>query len=433
MKRSKWRLGLAAVSLAAVASLAACGNAGDSSSSNEDGDKVVVDIFQFKVEFKDQFESIAEKYEEENENIDINITTVGGGEDYGAALRSKFASGSEPAIYNIGGPQDVEDWNDKLADLTDTAASKAALAGTLEGVTKDSKVLGLPYNQEGYGFIYNKAIFEKAGVDPASIKDFATLEAAVKVLDEKKADLGIEAVFALPGKETWVTGLHLANTFIAPEFNNDVTEAFNAKEITFEQGAAFQKILDLQNDYSVQPTVSLDYSKQMEELFSNGKVAIVQQGNWVYGTIEGIDADLAENGIGLMPIPIDGYADAKLPVGVPMYWGVNSNKDDETVQAAKDFLDWLYTSDEGKTAVLEDFKFIPAYEGYDSSKISDPLSKAVYEYSAKGETIGWVFMGYPTDWGQNQLGTEIQKYLSEKASWDEVLNKATEAWKSSRQ
>lgn len=433
MKQRKWKSGLLALSIVGAMSLAACGNAGDSSSGGgKDDDKTVVDVFQFKVEFKDQFEKVAEQYEKENKDVDINITTVGGGEDYGAALRSKFASGNEPAIYNIGGPQDVEDWNDKLADLSDTKAAGAALDGTLAGATKDSKVLGLPYNQEGYGFIYNKAIFEKAGIDPASIKDYTSLEKAVKDLDAKKDELGIEAVFALPGKETWVTGLHLSNTFLAPEFDNDVMKAYDAKDVTFKYGDAFKQILDLQNKYSVTPTVSLDYSKQMEELFSNSKVAIVQQGNWVYSTIAGIDEELANNNIGLMPIPVEGYADAKLPVGVPMYWGVNSNKDEKVVEASKEFIDWLYTSDAGKTAVIEDFKFVPAYEGYDSSKISDPLSKAVYDYSEKGETIGWVFMGYPTDWGQNKLGVEIQKYLSGKTTWDKLEKSVEKSWNADR-
>lgn len=39
--------------------------------------------------------------------------------DLGAALRSKFQSGQEPTIFNIGGPQGVEDWTSKLEDLSD--------------------------------------------------------------------------------------------------------------------------------------------------------------------------------------------------------------------------------------------------------------------------------------------------------------------------
>lgn len=430
MKELKFSKGLLASLLLTTGILAACGNGEGASTSNED--KVTVDIFQFKVEFKDQFEDVVALYEKENPDVNIDITTVGGGEDYGAALRSRFASGNEPAIFNIGGPQDVADWKDNLTDLTDTDAAGAALDGTLDGVTVESEVLGLPYNQEGYGFIYNTRLFEEAGIDPASITDFASLEEAVKTLDSKKDELGLDAVFALPGKEAWVTGLHLSNTFIAPEFDHNVLDAFDAPKVEFEYGDAFKKILDLQNDYSAQPTVSLDYSQQVEELFSLERVAIIQQGNWVYGSIAGIDQELADSGVGLMPIPVDGYDEGGLPVGVPMYWGVNSNQDDEVVEASKDFLNWLYTSDAGKKAVLEDFKFIPAYEGYDTTKITDPMSKAIYEAAESGNTIGWVFMGYPTGWGEDVLGANIQKYLSDEADWEEVVDSAKEAWETER-
>ena len=44
--------------------------------------------------------------------------------------------------------------------------------------------------------------------------------------------------------------------------------------------------------------------------------------------------------------------------------GVNSNKSDDEKKAAKDFLNWLYTSDEGKKIIIEDCGFIPkTYKG----------------------------------------------------------------------
>ncbi|WHY87303.1 ABC transporter substrate-binding protein [Neobacillus novalis] len=431
MNKKKLFSGIGAGILSLSLLLTGCSSA-DKNGKEDSKGNVTLDVFQFKVEFKKQFEEVAKKYEKEHKGVKINITTVGGGEDYGAALKSKFASGKEPAIYNIGGPQDVQDWQKKLADLSDTKAADVALKGTLDGVSKDGKILGLPYNQEGYGFIYNKAVFEKAGIDPKSIKSYKDLENAVKTLDAKKNDLGLKAVFALPGKETWVTGLHLSNTFLAPEFDNNVLSAFNAKKVDFKYGDAFKKVLDLQNDYSVQPTVSLDYSQQVEELFSLQKVALIQQGNWVYGSIAGIDQKFADNGIGILPIPVEGYKEDAIPVGIPMYWGVNSNKDKNTIAEAKKFLDWLYTSDEGKDTVINDFKFIPAYDGYDASKISDPLSKEIYQYAQDGKTIGWTFMGYPTGWGQDQLGVQIQKYLSKEAKWEDVVKTTKEAWEKSR-
>src|SRR5699024_7336530 len=104
-----------------------------------------------------------------------------------------------------------------------------------------------------------------------------------------------------------------------------------------------------------------------------------------------------EDSIGIMPIPVEGY-EGQMPVGVPNFWAVNSNKDDEVIEAAKGFLDWMNTSDEGKEIVLEDLKFIPAYEEYDTDKISDPLSQEIYDYASAGDTIGWVFLGYPGNW-----------------------------------
>ncbi|WNS81429.1 ABC transporter substrate-binding protein [Domibacillus sp. DTU_2020_1001157_1_SI_ALB_TIR_016] len=399
------------------------------SSGGGGGDQTVVDIFQFKVEFKDQFEELAKQYEEDHPEVDINVQTVGGGNDYGSALKSKFASGDEPAIFNINGAVDVQQYRDRLIDVSDTKAAGAALEGTLESVTEDGKVLGLPYNQEGYGFVYNKEIFEKAGVDADSIKSMDDLTKAVQTLDSKKDELGIDAVFAFAGKEKWTEGNHGSNSFIADDFNGSVMEAFQAKELPFTKAEQYKEYIDLQNKYSVQPVLSLDYSQQVEELFSTGRVAMIKQGNWVYPTIEQMDPELAEN-VGIFPIPVDG--EMKMPVGVPQYWAVNKNADEEAQKAAKEFLDWLYTSDEGKEAVLTQFKFIPAYEGYDADKIADPLSKTIYQYAEEGNTQGWVFLGYPVGWS-DILGAHLQKYLAGEASWEEAIQAAKNDWKKARQ
>lgn len=431
MSRNWKKIGVGILASATLFGLAACGNAG-SGSKDATGDKTTIDIFQFKVEFKNQFEELAKQYEKANPDVKINIETVGGGSDYGAALKSKFSSGNEPTIYNVGGPEDVKMWQDKLIDLSDTEAAKQALDGTLAGVTNDDGVFGLPYNVEGYGVLYNKKIFEEAGLDASSITTLADLEAAAKTLDEQKDKLGIEAPFALAAKEKWITGLHSSNAFLNAEFDNDVTKAYEAKTVEFKYGEQFKKYIDISNKYSVQPTNSLDYSQQIEQLFSNGKVAMTQQGNWVYSTIEGINEEFAKNDIGLLPIPIDGVSEGTIPVGVPMYWGVNSNVSKEKQEAAKEFLDYLYTTDEGKEFVLNQFKFVPAYNGFDTDKIADPLSREVYTYYTDDKATGWVFMGYPSGWGENTLGAEIQRYVAGEASWEDVVKTSQDAWAEAR-
>ncbi|MBL4932125.1 ABC transporter substrate-binding protein [Clostridium paridis] len=433
MKKIKKLLAMACTLTVSMGILVGCG-----SSQTTNDKKVTLDIFQFKVEAKDALEKAAKTYMDENKNVTINIQTVGGGQDYGAALRSKFASGEEPAIYNIGGPQDALDWKDKLEDLSKESWVSQAYDGTLGAVTMDGKILGMPFDLEGYGFIYNKNVFKKAGIDPSSIKTYGDLNKAVQTLDSKKGDLGLESVFALPGKETWVTGLHLSNVAFSNEFKDGVA-AFNSKTLDFKYNDGMKKLLDLQIKYAYKPDGtdksinSVDYSTQVEQKFSLGKVAIIQQGNWVYGSIEGVDKDLAQN-VGILPMPIDGVKEGSIPVGVPMYWSVNSSKDDATKKAAKDFLNWLYTSDKGKDMIVHDFKFIPALKGYDADNLqpADPLSKDIISYSKDGKTMPWVFMGYPTGWGQNKLGADIQKFISGEINWDTLVNNAKTEWQNAR-
>lgn len=437
MKNVKKIIALSCSLLLTAGIFAGCKGTSDKGGSAK-GKTVTVDIFQFKVEAKDALEKAAKEYSAKHPEVKFNIQTVGGGEDYGAALKSKFASGEEPALYNIGGTQDAIDWKDKLEDLSKEPWVDKAFPGTLESVKLDGKLYGMPFNQEGYGFIYNKEIFKKAGIDAASIKTLADLEKAVQTLESKKAELKLDAVFALPGKETWVTGLHLSNVAFSNEFPS-AKDSFNAKEIKFTYASQLQKLLDLQIKYAYKPdgsnkTInSVDYSTQVEKEFSLQKVAIIQQGNWVFGSINGVDPELAKN-IGILPMPLEGVKEGVIPVGVPMYWAVNSKKSDEVKKATKEFLNWLYTSDEGKQMIIKDFKFIPALKGYESESLQpeDALSKEVLKYANEGKTMPWVFMGYPTGWGMDKLGADIQKYIAGDLTWDNLVNNAKKTWSEAR-
>lgn len=437
MKNVKKIVALSCSLLLTASIFAGCAGASDKGSGTKEK-TVTVDIFQFKVEAKDALEKAAKEYSAKHPEVKFNIQTVGGGEDYGAALKSKFASGEEPALYNIGGTQDAIDWKDKLEDLSKEPWVDKAFPGTLESVKLDGKLYGMPFNQEGYGFIYNKEIFKKAGIDTNSIKTLADLEKAAETLESKKAELKLDAVFALPGKETWVTGLHLSNVAFSNEFAS-AKDSFNAKEINFTYAPQLQKLLDLQIKYAYKPdgsnkTInSVDYSTQVEKEFSLQKVAMIQQGNWVFGSINGVDPELAKN-IGILPMPLEGVKEGVIPVGVPMYWAINSKKSDEVKKVTKEFLNWLYTSDEGKEMIIKDFKFIPALKGYESESLqpTDALAKDVLKYSNEGKTMPWVFMGYPTGWGMDMLGADIQKYIAGDLTWDNLVSNAKKTWKEAR-
>ena len=105
---------------------------------------VTIKMFQFKVEIAEQLQLMVNEYEKET-GVKIQVETVGGGADYGAALKAKFNSGDKPDIFNNGGFSDLDLWVENLEDLSDQPWVKDLVKGTDEPMTKDGKLYGHAY------------------------------------------------------------------------------------------------------------------------------------------------------------------------------------------------------------------------------------------------------------------------------------------------
>lgn len=408
--------------------LAACGN-GDAGSS---GDQTNISMFLTKVEYKKEMEAFIDQFEEENKDINIDVTFVGGGEDSEASLKAKFSSGEEPTIFMAAGLDQFSNYKQYAADLSDTESIKTAIPSTIEAMQlEDGGVGAVPMSMEVYSYIYNKDIFEAAGIDADTIKTQEDLTDAVEELDAQKDKLGLEAVFAFPAKETWSTGMHGGGIFVAPEFNYDPVEAFESPTFNFDYAEQMKYYVDIQNDYSIQPTASLDYSTQIDDKFIGGKVAIAMQGSWVVPTLVQADEELAQNSVGLLPIPVENTPEGYIDGGCLNYYVVNKEAGEKEVEAAKKFLDYMNCSEEGKKNTVENFLFIPAYTGYEEYTSEINLINEYTEYVNNDQYRQSVFNAVNVDWLKNTIGTGIQKYVSDEASWDEVVADAIANWQSS--
>lgn len=405
--------------------LSACSSDGD------DSDKVVIDVFNIKVETKDQLEDLIKEYESQNENIKVNLTTVGGGQDANSALQAKFSSKEEPAIFLLGGLSDVEKYQDYLLDVSDMESAKTAIEGTLDGAEVDGVPYGIPLNIEGFGWMINKEIFEAAGVNPTSITSFEDFVEAVEIIDGKKDELGLNAVFGFSGKEDWVVSQYSAH-FTSPEFDDNLQEIYKSNEIEYKYGNRMKEYTDLVNEYNVQPILSLDYSTSVEELFANDKVAIIHQGNWIIPTLDSLDPSFAQEKLEILPLFVADDNEGYISAGPSWYWGINKQKDDEVVEASKAFIDWMYTSDYGKEQIITEFKYIPAHEGYDIDTMNDPSSKEIYEMLLDGETTIWAHNQYPKGFSETFFFGEFQKYLNGDISWEDLMDAARAKFKEMR-
>jgi raffinose/stachyose/melibiose transport system substrate-binding protein len=423
------RIFLLAISLLLVVGIiAGCSSKNTSSDNTKEDDTkkneeevVTLNLFQFKVEIAEDLQKMIEEFEAEHPNIKVKLETVGGGADYGAALKAKFASGEKPDIFNNGGFKELELWKEHLADLSNEPWAEHVLPiGKVPMTDTDGKLYGMPVNLEGYGFIYNKDLFEKAGITEAPNTISELKDAA-----QKLKDAGITPFSAGYG-EWWVIGQHLLNIAFAQQ---DDPVAYieglydgSQKIVGNEKFAQFKDVLDTEIGFANDNPITTDYNTQVT-LFASGQTAMLQQGNWTENMITEINPEI---NMAFLPISLndDEAASDRLPVGVPNNWVVNKNS--EHLEEAKLFLEWMVSSETGKRYITEEFAFIPAFDNIEPTGLGD-LGQSILEYSKADKTVPWTWFRWP-DGANKEFAATIQEYAAGKIDYDTVLQRFQDTW-----
>lgn len=381
---------------------------------------VTLDFFQFKVEIADPLRAMLDEFEAEYPHITVNLETVGGGADYGAALRAKFASGEKPDIFNNGGFNELDLWLEHLADLSNEPWVDNVLPiGKVPMTADDGNLYGMPVNLEGYGFIYNKDLFAEAGITEAPT-NYSELLAA----SEKLEEAGITAFSAGYG-EWWVVGQHLLNipfaqqddpvAFIEGLFEGTETMIGNQR---FEE---FQNVIDMEINFGNDNPITTDYNTQVTQ-FATGETAMLQQGNWTETMIYEINPDI---NMAFLPIAINDDASAdSLPVGVPNNWVLHN--DSENLEEAKLLLDWMVSSEIGQRYMTEEFAAIPAFDNIEPVGLG-ALGESILEYSVAEKTIPWTWFRWP-DGANQEFAATIQEYAVGIIEYEELLEKFQTIW-----
>lgn len=405
------------------------------------GEKVTVEIVQYKPEIQEEFAAATKRYMELYPNISISLKTVSNTQSTEEDYEQNIDNIKMPDIFNCAGPGAYEVYGEYLEDLTDQPWVEHANSGMLDLNTIDGKVYGLPVTTEGMGLIINKAIFEAAGIDIYQMdsydkieKGFADLQEAIEQGELKDTYPNLEHVVAVQGKTEWVLGDHAINICLSPEFHEDVFACADAKKADFKYQDAYRAYMELQLKYSAarddySKALEVDYDMAVQEMLAKGKVACIQQGNWIYKQVEKIDKEIADN-LAYLPVPIKGYAEDCIFSIVSSYWCVNKQSDENVKEAAKHFLNWLYQSEEGKDIVVFKLGFTPVFDNYGDLKPSDPLTENMMEYFENGKGISMVFQGCPggEEYSQKYFGREVKRVLSGEINWNTLFDNAKKEW-----
>jgi raffinose/stachyose/melibiose transport system substrate-binding protein len=401
-------------------------NSKDTGNQVNSGKGVTINMFQFKVEIAEQLTRMIGEYETLHPGVNIEVETVGGGSDYGAALKAKFNSNDRPDIFNNGGFTDLDLWVEHLEDLSDQPWVKNLVDGAKEPMTKDGKLYGQPLNLEGYGYIYNKDMFKKAGITEKP-RTLAQLKAAAIKLDAA----GITP-FVNGYGEWWVLGNHFVNLpFAHQENTNAFIEGLNKGTEKIPGNKAFDQwtqLFDLTLKYGNRNPLQTDYNTQVTE-FATGNAAMTQQGNWTQVAISTTNPDI---NIGFLPMPINNNAEEmdKLPVGVPNNWVVHKNS--KVKEEAKAFLNWMVSDKVGQRYITEEFKFIPAFKNIKANEEDlGQLAADIIEYSKQGKTISWNWFKFPGgEASSNEFGDAMQAYVGGEMNKKQMLKSFQQTWDS---
>ncbi|TVX96690.1 ABC transporter substrate-binding protein [Cohnella terricola] len=404
--------------------LAGCGQGDSKPSSNASetkpatGDKkIVLKLLQGKPEIADKTKQMLADYQAENPNVTIEpeITV-----DVQTRLKTLFAAGEAPDIFFVKGYTDMGLWRDRLVDLSDEPWMSKVLPTTLPGMTFDDKKYGFPISIEGYGFIYNKDLFAKAGIDkvPTTITE-------LEQVNEKLKAAGIVS-YSEAYKEWWTLGQHL----LSLPFAYTPDPAGYAKQLN--DGSAkikdnpmidgFFKVLDMTVKYgSGVESLGVSYDTEIAN-FATGKVAMIQQGVWALQPILKVNPDV---NMGMFPIPLtDNAEDTRIPISVPNYYGVN--KESKNVEEAKKFLNWIHEN--GQKYLVDSFQFVPAFSDLQATDQLGPLAADMNEYVKNDRIIPFAFFLWPAPGIQTQFVKPLQAYVGEQLNKEQALDEIQKIW-----
>ncbi|PKM49324.1 MAG: hypothetical protein CVV02_16495 [Firmicutes bacterium HGW-Firmicutes-7] len=429
-------------------------------------------IWQSKGEMAEALEALTKIYEEETGKT-VKVISNRASDDHMGPLRAEMNKKDMPTVYSIQGQRELNEWmgGDFVADLTDWSFADQVAFGQ-GGITKDGKLYGIPYNIEGYGFVYDKQMLTELGLTAADIEslrdgsfeDFREFVVAVDAWIKGEAVTGkwsvinnakkagelknVNSVIGFPGKAAWVYGDHLVNIPFVYEFGTQ-GKALEAKTIDFTYANQYKELLDLQIGFSKEgfsnDLLQHDYDEQVKIKFGGGEVFFIQQGNWAYGSINDVNVEKATR-LAFIPLKVPTTASGvtipenrpdAMPVFAPNYWAINAKVSEELITEAKAFIEWMYTSEVGKDYVVNKFNFIPAVKGFEEADLASmySLGSSVLDYVNRGKALDGVFMAMPGGWSQNEFGKKLQgAYLTsgKQEDFDAAIEHAKAKWEELR-
>ena len=312
--------------------------------------------FQMWSDEEELFTELIRLYEAEHPNVKINMTCTPSS-DYTVKLQTVLGGGGDVDMFGISSPPGLAEYVNKgavrpLDDLI--AAAGTDLSGVqsiLDSIAIDGKTYGLPYKTSSWFVVYNKDIFDAAGVPyPTGAwtwEEYA--EIAAKLTSGEGADKIYGSLNFQPTSMWWrVPGNSIGAT---NPLNDDELHAWM-------RAAEFCKSLSDAGSQPLYEDMAGDAGADYAGNFLQGKYGMFYNGDWV---IEMLNTAI-RNGDGnvnydIAPLPHWEGEQAVTPGAAAVLMVTESSKNAE---AAYDFIAFCTGAEASKTLLAMDY--FPAWQ-----------------------------------------------------------------------
>ena len=447
MKKAKLLVATAVIAAMTATTFAGCGSSGNKETADQSDNTATADetakdtetadagsvyVLNFKPEVDQQMKDLAEVYTDET-GVPVTVVTAASG-TYEETLTSEMAKSECPTLFFFERPF-RDDWKDYMYDFTGSFFEEHL---TTDPERLDSgEIVGIPYAVESYGIIYNVDLLEQyceldnAVISSAAdIVDFDTLKAVADDIQARKDELGVEGAFTsagLDGSSSWRFYTHLVNMPIYWELKDKGVDELKKLDGTYVYG--YKNLIDLYfNDATCDPALlSGKTGDDAMAEFCEGQAVFYQNGTWAWTP----DGDMAGMNVAFLPL-YSGVPAEKDSIGVCSgsgnFMAVNKKAKQENVDATLKFMEWMFTSDEGKKAIAEDMSFNCPMDTFEGIELENPLFASANSYVEAGKTpVSWEgFMCVPSENWKTDLTSALIEYAQGTGDWDAIEKCFTE-------
>ena len=301
--------------------------------------KVAIELFHQKPENVELYNTLVNKFMEENPDIQVNVTLA---ESTTTTLISRVAAGNIPQLVS------VFPWSASykdmfreglFMDLTDQDFMKRVTPSVLERCEVNGKQYSLPLTTNSFGLYYNVDIFNELGLTIPK-----TMDEMWGVCD-KLVEAGIQP-FSFPDKKAVRINQQFDRMLIGcvdhdfySKCDEQINGSYNIKDDPNIRKYA-ETILKLR-EYGNPDSLGYDDEPAYEE-FTSGKSAMYIDGSWAVSTFETMNPDLNFNCTAIPAITTDDFWTAGT---VDTAYSISADCTPEQQDACIRFLDFLVRED----------------------------------------------------------------------------------------